>query len=198
MDVVIIDYGAGNTQSVKIALNRLGCNSILSSDKDKILKSDRVIFPGVGEASSAMKKLKSIQLHRLIPDLKQPVLGICLGMQLMCDYSEEGDTECLGIFKASVKRFDNKLKTPQVGWNTISSLKTSLFNGVKENEYMYLLHSYRGALRANLYVHEEIHTAEAAAKAAAHPAAPAAPSVAAPAAAPAAAAAAAAAASVSE
>jgi glutamine amidotransferase len=142
MDVVIIDYGAGNTQSVKIALNRLGCNSILSSDKDKILKSDRVIFPGVGEASSAMKKLKSIQLHRLIPDLKQPVLGICLGMQLMCDYSEEGDTECLGIFKASVKRFDNKLKTPQVGWNTISSLKTSLFNGVKENEYMYLLHSY--------------------------------------------------------
>ena len=130
MDVVIIDYGAGNTQSVKIALNRLGCNSILSSDKDKILKSDRVIFPGVGEASSAMKKLKSIQLHRLIPDLKQPVLGICLGMQLMCDYSEEGDTECLGVFKASVKRFDNKLKTP------------SLFNDVKENEYMYLLHSY--------------------------------------------------------
>ena len=142
MKIAIIDYGAGNTQSVKYALKRLGCKGVLTSDKEVISSSDRVIFPGVGEASSAMKKLRSIQLNRLIPVLKQPVLGICLGMQLMCDYTEEGGTECLGIFKASVKRFDNKLKIPQVGWNTISSLKTSLFNGVKENEYMYLLHSY--------------------------------------------------------
>ncbi|MGY8945574.1 MAG: imidazole glycerol phosphate synthase subunit HisH [Flavobacteriales bacterium] len=142
MNVVIVDYGAGNTQSVKFALKRLGCNGILTSDKEKILKSDRVIFPGVGEASSAIKKLRSKELDKLIPMLKQPVLGICLGMQLLCKFSEEGNTKCLGVFDVSVKRFNDKLKVPQVGWNTISSLKTKLFEGVLENEYMYLVHSY--------------------------------------------------------
>jgi glutamine amidotransferase len=142
MRIAIIDYGAGNTQSVKYALKRLGCEGILTSDKEVILNSDKVIFPGVGQASSAMKKLQSEGLDLLIPNLKQPVLGICLGMQLMCDFSEEGNTECLKIFNSKVKKFDNSLKVPQIGWNTILDLKTSLFNSISEKEYMYLVHSY--------------------------------------------------------
>ena len=142
MRIAIIDYGAGNTQSVKYALKRLGCEGILTSDKEVILNSDKVIFPGVGQASSAMKKLQSEGLDLLIPNLKQPVLGICLGMQLMCDFSEEGSTECLKIFNSKVKKFDNSLKVPQIGWNTIFDLKTSLFNSISEKEYMYLVHSY--------------------------------------------------------
>ena len=142
MKVAIIDYGAGNTQSVKYALNSIGCEGFLTSDEEEIKTSDKVIFPGVGEASSAMGKLKSFGLDTIIPRLTQPVLGICLGMQLMCDYSEEGNTSCLKIFSTDVKKFDISLKVPQIGWNTISNLKGQLFNDVSENEYMYLVHSY--------------------------------------------------------
>ena len=142
MRIAIIDYGAGNTQSVKYALKRLCCEGVLTSDKEVISSSDKVIFPGVGQASSAMKKLKSKGLDVLIPNLEQPVLGICLGMQLMCNFSEEGDTECLKIFNSKVKKFDNSLKVPQIGWNTIFDLKTSLFNSISEKDYMYLVHSY--------------------------------------------------------
>ena len=142
MNIVIIDYGAGNTQSVKYALKRLGCNSILTSDKEVISSSDKVIFPGVGQASSAMKKLKSKGLDLVIPELKQPVLGICLGMHLMCNFSEEGNADCLKIFDSNVKKFNNSLKVPQIGWNTVFNLKTSLFDSINENEYMYLVHSY--------------------------------------------------------
>ena len=142
MKVAIIDYGAGNTQSVKYALNRIGCEGFLTSDEEEIKTSDKVIFPGVGEASSAMGKLKSFGLDTIIPRLTQPVLGICLGMQLMCDYSEEGNTSCLKIFSTDVKKFDISLKVPQIGWNTIRNLKGQLFNHVSENEYMYLVHSY--------------------------------------------------------
>ena len=142
MRIVIIDYGAGNTQSVKYALKRLGCKSILTSNKEVISSSDKVIFPGVGQASSAMKKLKSKGLDLVIPELKQPVLGICLGMHLMCNSSEEGNTDCLKIFDSNVKKFDNSLKVPQIGWNTVFNLKSSLFDSINENEYMYLVHSY--------------------------------------------------------
>ena len=142
MKVAIIDYGAGNTQSVKYALNRIGCEGFLTSDEEEIKTSDKVIFPGVGEASSAMGKLKSFGLDTIIPRLTQPVLGICLGMQLMCDYSEEGNTSCLKIFSTDVKKFDISLKVPQIGWNTIRNLKGQLFNDVSENEYMDLVHSY--------------------------------------------------------
>ena len=142
MNIVIIDYGAGNTQSVKYALKRLGCNSILASDKEVISSSDKVIFPGVGQAGSAMKKLKSKGLNLVIPELKQPVLGICLGMHLMCNFSEEGNADCLKIFDSNVKKFNNSLKVPQIGWNTVFNLKTSLFDSINENEYMYLVHSY--------------------------------------------------------
>ena len=142
MSIAIIDYGAGNIQSVKYALKRLGCVGLLTSDKEVISNSDKVIFPGVGQASSAMRKLKYKGLDILIPQLKQPVLGICLGMQLMCDFSEEGNTECLKIFDTNVKKFDNSVKVPQIGWNTVFDLKTSLFDSINENEYMYLVHSY--------------------------------------------------------
>ena len=142
MRIAIIDYGSGNTQSVKYALKRLGCESLLTSDKEVISTSDKVIFPGVGQASSAMSKLKFKGLDVLIPNLKQPVLGICLGMQLMCDFSEEGDTDCLKIFDSNVKRFKSTVKVPQIGWNTVFDLKTSLFDTINENEYMYLVHSY--------------------------------------------------------
>jgi len=142
MRIAIIDYGSGNTQSVKYALKRLGCESVLTSDKEVISSSDKVIFPGVGQASSAMSKLKFKGLDELIPNLKQPVLGICLGMQLMCNFSEEGNTDCLKIFDSNVKRFKSTLKVPQIGWNTVFGLKTSLFDSINENEYMYLVHSY--------------------------------------------------------
>lgn len=142
MRIAIIDYGSGNTQSVKYALKRLGCESLLTSDKEVISTSDKVIFPGVGQASSAMSKLKFKGLDMFIPNLKQPVLGICLGMQLMCNFSEEGNTDCLKIFDSNVKRFKSTVKVPQIGWNTVFDLKTSLFDSINENEYMYLVHSY--------------------------------------------------------
>lgn len=142
MKIVILNYGAGNIQSIQFSLNRLGFEGILSNNHQEILSADKVIFPGVGEASSAMKKLKESGLDQLIPRLKQPVLGICLGMQLMCTHSEEGNTEGLGIFDVNVIKFSTKVKVPQMGWNTIYNLKSDLFNGISENEYMYLVHSY--------------------------------------------------------
>ncbi len=142
MKIVIINYGAGNIQSIMFAIERLGFKAVLSNNPEEIKAADKVIFPGVGEASSAMKKLKESGLDKLIPNLKQPVLGICLGMQLMCNFSEEGNTEGLGIFDVNVIKFTTKVKVPQMGWNTIYNLKSELFNGISENEFMYLVHSY--------------------------------------------------------
>ncbi|MFV8225738.1 imidazole glycerol phosphate synthase subunit HisH [Christiangramia aquimixticola] len=140
--IVIIDYGAGNIQSIKFAIKRLGFEAKLSNDAAEIRNADKVIFPGVGEAGSAMAMLRSTGLDTVIPTLKQPVLGICLGMQLMCNSSEEGNTTGLGIFDADVKRFNKQVKVPQIGWNQITNLETHLFDGVNEGEYVYLVHSY--------------------------------------------------------
>ncbi len=142
MKLSIVNYGAGNIKSIQFAFKRLGYDAILTDDPELIKVSDKVIFPGVGEASSAMTKLKESGLDELISQLKQPVLGICLGMQLMCNHTEEGDTKGLGIFDVNVKRFSDAVKVPQMGWNTITNLKSDLFKGVNENEYMYLVHSY--------------------------------------------------------
>jgi glutamine amidotransferase len=142
LKIVIIDYGAGNIQSIKFAIERLGYTAILSRDADEIKSANKVIFPGVGEASSAMRMLKSTGLDKVIPALEQPVLGICLGMQLMCTYCEEGDTKGLGIFHARVVKFNNQLKVPQIGWNRIHDLKSDLFKGISEGEFVYLVHSY--------------------------------------------------------
>jgi len=142
MKIVIIDYGAGNIQSIKFAIKRLGYKAVLSDNQKEIRTADKVIFPGVGEASSAMAKLKVTGLDMLIPTLKQPVLGICLGMQLMCNHCEEGDTQGLGIFDVDVIKFSKGVKVPQVGWNQIENLKSDLFKGIDEKEYMYLVHSF--------------------------------------------------------
>ncbi|WP_340063139.1 imidazole glycerol phosphate synthase subunit HisH [Ascidiimonas aurantiaca] len=142
MKIVIINYGAGNIQSIKFALQRLGCEAVLSDDHNEIQQADKVIFPGVGEAGSAMNKLRASGLHNVIPGLTQPVLGICLGMQLMCRHSSESDTTGLRIFDVDVVRFRNTVKVPQIGWNQISRLSSPLFKGIQENEYMYLVHSY--------------------------------------------------------
>ena len=140
--VAIIDYNAGNVRSLQFALERLGVKSQLTSDPDTIRNADRVIFPGQGAAGSAMEKLKHHGLDQLIPQLNQPVLGICLGMQLLCETTEEGDVEGLGIISGKVVRFSNKVKVPQMGWNTISKIQTSLFQYIKENDFMYLVHSF--------------------------------------------------------
>jgi glutamine amidotransferase len=142
MRIAIIDYGAGNVQSVQFALNRLGFEGILSTDADFISSADKVIFPGVGAANSAMKKLRESGLDEIISSLKQPVLGICLGMQLLCNYSEEGNTDGLGIFDVAVEKFSAENKIPQMGWNTIYNLESRLFEGISENEYVYLVHSF--------------------------------------------------------
>ncbi|MFV5698962.1 imidazole glycerol phosphate synthase subunit HisH [Flavobacterium sp. ZT3R17] len=142
MKIVIINYGAGNIQSIMFAIERLGFKAVLSNNPDEIKAADKVIFPGVGEASSAMKMLLESGLETLIPTLKQPVLGICLGMQLMCNKSEEGNTKGLGIFDVDVIKFTPKVKVPQMGWNQIYNLKSPLFSGINENEYMYLVHSF--------------------------------------------------------
>ncbi|HEA22772.1 MAG TPA: imidazole glycerol phosphate synthase subunit HisH [Pricia antarctica] len=148
MKIVIIDYGAGNIQSIKFAIKRLGYEAVLSDDAQEIENADKVIFPGVGEASSAMKKLRNSGLDKLIPNLKQPVLGICLGMQLMCKTSEEGNTKGLCIFDVDVVRFSENVKVPQIGWNQISSLKSDLFKGIAEKEHIYLVHSFYAPLSA--------------------------------------------------
>ncbi|WP_053991080.1 imidazole glycerol phosphate synthase subunit HisH [Mangrovimonas sp. TPBH4] len=144
MKLVIIDYGAGNIKSIQFAFARLGMETSLSSNIETILAADKVIFPGVGEASSAMKMLRNHDLHDLIPNLKQPVLGICLGMQLLCQHTEEGNTVGLGIFQTKVKRFamDKHIKVPQIGWNTIENVKSDLFKDIPDQAFMYLVHSY--------------------------------------------------------
>lgn len=144
MKVAVIDYGAGNVRSVLFALERQGIQGVLSSDPEIITTADKVIFPGVGEASSAMQELKMRALDGLIPELKQPVLGICLGMQLLCAFSEEGQTDCLGVFPVKVKKFpaDRGEKVPHVGWNTIHSLKDPFYQGLSDQAYVYYVHSY--------------------------------------------------------
>jgi glutamine amidotransferase len=175
MNLTIIKYNAGNIQSVLYALERIGVNAVVTDDHERIKSADKVIFPGVGEASSAMRYLKGRGLDKLIVNLTQPVLGICLGMQLMCEYSEENDTDCLGIFYEKVKLFKpveeneeetqgdqldeifvvaparreetkHKLKVPQIGWNNIYNLKTHLFKNVAENSYCYFVHSYYASI----------------------------------------------------
>jgi imidazole glycerol-phosphate synthase subunit HisH len=143
MNIVIIKYSAGNIQSVLYALQRLGLEAKLTDDPLEIRSADKVIFPGVGEASSAMNSLRAADLDKIIPALKQPVLGICVGMQLLFTHSEENDTECLGIIPAKVKKFEAKdIKVPQVGWNKIYDLRSPLFAGIEEGSYVYNVHSY--------------------------------------------------------
>jgi imidazole glycerol-phosphate synthase subunit HisH len=144
MKLAIIKYNAGNIQSVLNALERLGVDAEVTDDAESIRAADKVIFPGVGEASSAMKSLKENNLDSIIRELKQPVLGICVGMQLLCEHSEENDTDCLALVPVKVKKFSSslKLKVPQVGWNNIFALRSPLFNGVPESSYIYNVHSY--------------------------------------------------------
>ncbi len=145
MKIAIIKYNAGNIRSVLYALERIGYTAVVTDDPAEIMNADKVIFPGVGEASTAMHYLKERNLDRLICSLKQPVLGICLGMQLMCKYSEENDTTCLGIFDEDVKKFKvkiEKLKVPLIGWNSIYDLNTDLFKNVNANSYCYFVHGY--------------------------------------------------------
>ena len=149
MNLKIVKYNAGNIQSVLFALERIGVQAEVTDDIKKLQSADKVIFPGVGEASTAMDYLRARNLDKVIKDLKQPVLGVCLGMQLMCAYSEENDTECLGIFEEKVLRFDGldaNLKVPQMGWNNIYDLKSPLMANVNENSYCYFVHSYYASL----------------------------------------------------
>ena len=140
--VAIIDYDAGNVRSLQFALERLEVESVLTADSEVIKDAEKVIFPGQGAARSAMEKLQQTGLDQLIPTLQQPVLGICLGMQLLCDATEEGDVKGLGIVSGKVVRFSDQVKVPQMGWNTISKFQTTLFKGIKEEDFMYLVHSY--------------------------------------------------------
>ena len=145
MNVAIIKYNAGNIFSVDYALRRLGIVPVITADAELLQKADKVIFPGGGEAQNTMQYLKAHHLDMLIKDLKQPVLGICLGMQLMCRHSEEGDVDCLGIFDADVHRFcptKHEDKVPHVGWNTITNTCSALFNGFTKEEFVYFVHSY--------------------------------------------------------
>lgn len=144
MKIVVIKYNAGNVRSVLFALERLGVNAVVTDNFNEIRSADKVIFPGVGEASSAMQYLQERGLDKLILSLKQPVLGICLGMQLMCSFSEENDTKCLGIFEQTVKVFPNNsgFKVPQIGWNNIRNLSSDLFSRISEEAYMYFVHGY--------------------------------------------------------
>ena len=144
MEVIILKYNAGNVQSVMYALERIGVSYKLTDDFEEIQKADRIIFPGVGEASTAMNSLRKNGLDLLIPQLKQPFLGTCVGMQLLCSHSEESDTKCLGVFNIPVKKFTKTdgFKIPQTGWNNIYNLQSPLLEGVKENSYVYYNHGY--------------------------------------------------------
>lgn len=145
MEVAIIQYNAGNVRSVDYALRRLGVEAVLTADVERLQAADRVIFPGVGEAETTMNHLRATGLDRLIRNLKQPVLGICLGMQLMCSHSEEGDVDCLGIFDADVKHFLPQChgdKVPHMGWNTLTQTRSALFRGFTQEEYVYFVHSF--------------------------------------------------------
>ena len=142
MEIAIVKYNAGNIQSVKYALQRLGVNPTVTNDPEELRSADKVFFPGVGEAASAIQNLKENKLDQLLPELKQPFLGVCLGLQLMCRHSEERDTQCLGIFDLEVKKFEPKLKVPHMGWNKLENLKTPLFRDLPEEAYVYFVHSY--------------------------------------------------------
>jgi glutamine amidotransferase len=144
MKIAVIKYNAGNVLSVNFALARAGVEGVLTDDPEEIRSADRVLFPGVGEAGSAMRFLKEKNLDKLIVTLKQPVLGICLGMQLLCKHSDESNTDCLGIFDAVVKKFpiDKGFKIPQIGWNNIFELKSKLFEGISEQVFFYFVHGY--------------------------------------------------------
>ncbi|NBC84157.1 MAG: imidazole glycerol phosphate synthase subunit HisH [Bacteroidetes bacterium] len=155
MKIAIIKYNAGNIMSVDYALQRFGIEACITPDHDEIRAADKVIFPGVGEASTTMQYLKEHGLDQLIPSLKQPVLGICLGLQLMCAHSEENNTPCLGIFKEKVKRFTPKAgeeyitKVPHMGWNSIDNYRTDLFKDLKTGQFVYFVHSYYAATGAD-------------------------------------------------
>ncbi|TGY56379.1 imidazole glycerol phosphate synthase subunit HisH [Parabacteroides distasonis] len=145
MDVAIIKYNAGNIYSVDYALKRLGVTPVITADPELLNKADKVIFPGVGEAFTTMEYLREHKLDQVILNLKQPILGICLGMQLMCMRSEEGNADCLGIFPTEVKRFiprKHEDKVPHMGWNTLTNVKSDLFNERLEKEFVYFVHSY--------------------------------------------------------
>ncbi len=143
MKIALVKYNAGNVESVKNALNRLNIEPILTDDADVLSSADKIIFPGVGEASSAMKYLQTRNLDSVIKSLTQPVLGICLGMQLLCEFSDENDTDCLGLLPYRVRKFESKtLKIPQTGWNNIFDLKSDLFKGINENSFVYFVHSF--------------------------------------------------------
>ncbi len=149
MEVAIVKYNAGNIFSVMNALRRCGVNPVLTDDFEVLQKADKVIFPGQGEAKTTMTYLKAHKLDQLIKSLRQPVLGICIGMQLMCRHSEEEDTDCLNIFAIDVKRFrptDKSQKVPQMGWNTIYDTKSDLFKGIEKPEFVYYVHSYYATL----------------------------------------------------
>ena len=149
MKTVIVDYDAGNVKSLQFALERLGVVAQITHDSELISSADKVIFPGQGAAGSAMQKLKHFGLDQLIPKLQQPVLGICLGMQLFCENTEEGDVQGLGIVKGTVKRFSTEVKVPQMGWNTVNHNENGLFKGISQDCYMYLVHSYSVPLTEN-------------------------------------------------
>lgn len=142
MKIAIIKYNAGNIHSVRLALQREGIEPMITDDPAIIRNADKVIFPGVGEASTAMDYLKKKRLDQIITNLNQPFLGICLGLQLMCAYSEENDTPCLGVFDNQIKKFPPKDKVPHMGWNTITNLTNSLFKGIENGSYVYFVHSY--------------------------------------------------------
>jgi glutamine amidotransferase len=144
MKTVIIKYNAGNVQSVMYALDRIGASYLYTDDEEEIRSADKVIFPGVGEASTTMNYLRKVGLDKVIPTLKQPFFGTCIGMQLMCRFSEENSTECMGIFDVDVKRFPATpgIKVPHMGWNNISGYKTALTNDIPDNAYVYFVHSY--------------------------------------------------------
>lgn len=142
MNVALIKYNAGNIHSMMSALERLGISANLTDKESEIRTADKVIFPGVGEASTAMRYLNEKNLQHVIKDLKQPFLGVCLGLQLMCKHSEENNTRCLGVFDIAVKKFEPKLKVPHMGWNTIEPNDSPLFKGLSDSSYLYFVHSY--------------------------------------------------------
>jgi len=142
MKVIIIKYNAGNARSVSYSLERIGINAIISDDIEEIRSADKIIFPGVGAAGPAMAYLKERKLDEVIVSLKQPLLGICLGMQLLCERSEEGDVKCLSVFDENVKKIAGDIKIPHVGWNNIAGLNSPLFNDIPDGSFMYFVHSY--------------------------------------------------------
>ncbi|MFO7868160.1 MAG: imidazole glycerol phosphate synthase subunit HisH [Bacteroidales bacterium] len=149
MKIAILKYNAGNIQSVSYALNRLNIEPIITNDADTINRADKIIFPGVGEASTAMKYLKKYNLDEVLVNTQKPVLGICLGMQLMCSHSEEGNVDCLGIFNTAVKRFPSQDKIPHMGWNTLETINGTLLSSIDVRSYMYFVHSYYAEINSN-------------------------------------------------